>query len=209
MSERVVSLPSHLRVGERILTVVCVYGPKISSAYPPFLESLEGVLKSAAPGDSLVLLGDFNAHFGSDSVTWRGLVGKNGHPDLKPSGVLFPDLSAHHGLSITNTMFRHKGGHVHLAPGHPRPQFDDRLCSCVVRFAAACPGHSGEERGGGFNRPPPGGELAQAAGVEYGETGQTYHEGLLGALGGVPHQKELQCPPRGELHPCPGGGGGH
>ncbi|XP_014882496.1 E3 ubiquitin/ISG15 ligase TRIM25-like, partial [Poecilia latipinna] len=33
-----------------------------SSDYPPFLEFLEGALESAPPGDSLALMGDFNAH---------------------------------------------------------------------------------------------------------------------------------------------------
>ncbi|TWW69208.1 hypothetical protein D4764_18G0000140 [Takifugu flavidus] len=80
VDERVASL--RLRVGGRILTVVCAYGPNSSSAYPPFLESLEGVLESAPSGGSLILLGDFNAHVGSNSETWRGVIGKNGPPDL-------------------------------------------------------------------------------------------------------------------------------
>ena len=104
------------------------YGPNTSSAYPPFLESSEGLLESAPPGDSLVLLGDFNAHVGSDSENWRGMVRRNGPPDLNPTDILLLDFCAHPGLSITNTMFRHKG--VHMCTWHQ----DTLSCSSMIDF---------------------------------------------------------------------------
>ncbi|KAK3525029.1 hypothetical protein QTP86_013391 [Hemibagrus guttatus] len=111
VNERVVSL--RLRAGDRGLTVVSAYGPNGSVEYPTFLETLQGVLEGALTGDSIVLLGDFNTHLGNVSDTWRGVIGRNGPPDLNPSGVLLLDFCASHSLSITNTMFKHKGAHQH------------------------------------------------------------------------------------------------
>ncbi len=109
VSERVVSL--RLRVRDRSLTVVCAYGPNGSVEYPAFLVSLGGVLESAPTGDSIVLLGDFNAHVGSDSDIWRGVIGRNAPPDLNLSGVQLLDFCASYSLSITNITFKHKGVH--------------------------------------------------------------------------------------------------
>ena len=82
---------------------------------------------------------------------------------------------------------------MHLAPEHPRPHFDDRLCSRVVGFAATCPGHSGKETGGAFTRPPPDGKLAPVVGKDAGDIWQTltYCGGHLGTPGRVPCQQEV------------------
>jgi len=50
VDKRVASLC--LRMGGRVLTVVCSYAPNSSVEYPPFLEYLEEALKSAPAGDS-------------------------------------------------------------------------------------------------------------------------------------------------------------
>ena len=81
MDERVASLC--LWVGEWILTVICAYAPNSTSEYPPILESSEKELESSPTGDSIVLLGDFNANLGNDSKIWRSVIGRNGVPNIR------------------------------------------------------------------------------------------------------------------------------
>lgn len=60
-------------------------------------------LEGAAPGDYVVLLGEFNAHIGNSSETWRGVIERNGFKDLNLSGFLCLDFCANHSLSVSQT----------------------------------------------------------------------------------------------------------
>ena len=92
------------------------------------------------------------AHIGSNSDTGRGMIGRNGPPDLNPSGVLLLDFCTRYGLSITNTMFKHKG--VHMCTWHQDTLGRSSMFDFVVVSSDLDTwtlGHSGEERGGAVN----------------------------------------------------------
>ncbi len=100
-----------LRIDNKILNFVQVYAPNRESEYESFLEELECSLESIPNSESLILLGDFNAHVGSDSETWKGVIGMNGEDSLNSNGSSLLHFCASNGLSIMNSYFRHKSVH--------------------------------------------------------------------------------------------------
>ncbi|KAI3352016.1 hypothetical protein L3Q82_020841 [Scortum barcoo] len=92
VNERVASL--RLRVGDRSLAVVCAYGPNSSTEYPAFLESLGGYLIVLRLGTPLFYWGTSTLTWATTVIPGGGVIGRNGLPDLNPSGVLLLDFCA-------------------------------------------------------------------------------------------------------------------
>ncbi|MCP3656858.1 MAG: endonuclease/exonuclease/phosphatase family protein, partial [Herbaspirillum sp.] len=99
-----------LRLKEGPLWLVQVYAPNRESKYRSFLDEVTAAL-AVVKTESFVLLGDFNAHVGIDHLTWKGVIGRNGDPDLNANGEALLDFCAINGLSIMNTFFQHKDTH--------------------------------------------------------------------------------------------------
>ena len=81
-----------LRLKERTLALLMVYAPNAEAEYQPFLDEVDAALQRVANMDSIILMGDFNAHVGTDSLTWKGVIGRNGDSDLNTNGRRLLDL---------------------------------------------------------------------------------------------------------------------
>ena len=55
-----------------------VYAPNATSEYHTFVDEVNDALLRVSATESTVLMGDFNAHVGTDADTWKGVIGKHG-----------------------------------------------------------------------------------------------------------------------------------
>ena len=101
-------MSSKARLQERSLCILQVYAPNMKSQYKAFLEKIEVALGKATSSESLVLLGDFNAHVDIDNAIWKSVIEQHGDPDINKNGRCLLQFCAINGLCIMNTFFQHK-----------------------------------------------------------------------------------------------------
>ena len=76
-------------------------------------------------------MGDFNAHVGTDTDTWKGVIGKHGVSGLNENGRYLLQLGCSNGLRIMNTFFQHREVHKYT---WYRPSMDQKslIDFCIV-----------------------------------------------------------------------------
>ena len=63
-----------LKVLDRSLCLLQVYAPNARSKYQAFKDEVNDALLRVSATESTALMGDFNAHVGTDTDTWKGVT---------------------------------------------------------------------------------------------------------------------------------------
>ena len=64
-----------LKALDRSLSLLQVYAPNATNEYQAFVDDVNDAVLRVSPTESTVLMGDFNTHVGTDTDTWKGVVG--------------------------------------------------------------------------------------------------------------------------------------
>ena len=100
-----------LKVLDRSLCLLQVYAPNATSEYQTCVDEVNDALLRVSATESTVLMGDFNAHVGTDTDTWKGVIGKHGVTGLNENGRYLLQFCCSNGLRIMNTFFQHREVH--------------------------------------------------------------------------------------------------
>ena len=100
-----------LKVMDWLLYLLQVYAPNATSKYQAFVDEENDALFRVSSAESTVLMGDFNAHVGTDLNTWKGVIGKYGVTGLDENGMYLLQLSCSNRLCIMNNFFQHRDVH--------------------------------------------------------------------------------------------------
>ena len=125
------------KVLDRSLRLLQVYIPNATNEYQAFVDEVNDALLRVSATEPTVLMGDFNAHVGTDTDTWKGVIGKHGVTGLNENGRQLLQLCCSNGLRIMNTFFQH--GEVHKYTWY-RPSMDQKslINFCIVSSDLIC-----------------------------------------------------------------------
>ena len=120
-----------LKVLDRSLCLLLVYAPNATSEYQAFADDVNDALLRVSATESIVLMGDFNAHVGTDTDTGKGVIGKHGVTELNENGSYLLQLCCSNGLRLINTFFQHREVHKYT---WYRPSMDQKslIDFCIV-----------------------------------------------------------------------------
>ena len=103
-----------LKVLDRSLCLLQVYAPNATSEYQAFVDEVNGAFLRVSATESAVLIGDFNAHVGTDTDTWKGVIGKHGVTGLNENGRYLLQLCCSNGLRIMIIFFQDREIHKYI-----------------------------------------------------------------------------------------------
>ena len=97
-----------LKILDRSLCLLQLYAPNATREYQAFVDKVNDALLQVSPTESTVLMGDFNAHVGTDTDTWKGMIKKQKVTGLNENERYLLQLCCSNRLQIMNTFFKHK-----------------------------------------------------------------------------------------------------
>ena len=97
------------KASDRSWCLLQVYAPNARCKYQAFVDEVNDALLRVSPTESTVVIGDYNAHVGTDP--WKGVIGKHGVTGLNKNGRHLIQLCCSNGLRMMNTFFQHREVH--------------------------------------------------------------------------------------------------
>ena len=79
-----------------------------------FVDEVNDTLVRVSPAESTVLIGDFNPQVGTDTDTWKGVIGKHGVTGLNENGRYLLQLCCSKELRIMNTFYQQSVSQVYM-----------------------------------------------------------------------------------------------
>jgi exonuclease III len=106
----------HLQLyGTIKVNIICAYAPtevSIDCNKDKFYDDLQLFCDRVPKRDIMIVLGDMNAHLGSNRTGWETVLGKYTRGMVNDNGTRLLSFACNNNLRITNTFFRHRLKHV-------------------------------------------------------------------------------------------------